>query len=255
MTDARVRTLIVDDEELARLRLRTLLESHPDVAVVGEAEDGPAAIRMVEALRPDLLLLDIQVPGVDGLGVVAALEPDEMPAVVFVTAFEEFAVNAFEAHAVDYLLKPVTAERLAMALERARGRMGRGGARLDPAVIARLRAEQPGQEYRDRFAIRTGEHFAVVRVEEIAWVESADNYVRLHTPRGPFLLRARMADMEAALDPRRFLRIHRGSLVALDRVDRLEPWGMGEYLFVLADGTRLTSTRPYRDRIRAAFGL
>jgi two-component system, LytTR family, response regulator len=249
----RVRTLIVDDEVLARLRLRTLLQAHDDVEVAGEAGDGAAGIEMIGELRPDLVLLDVQMPGVDGFGVVSALGAEEMPAVVFVTAFDEFAVNAFEANAVDYLMKPVAAERLAVALDRVRARRARPAA--DPALLNLLREVQPARPWRDRFAIRTGEVFAVVRADEVGWMEAADNYVRLHTRRGPFLLRARISEMENELDPRLFLRIHRSTVLAVDRVQRIEPWGVGEYLFVLDDGTRLTSTRPYRDRIRAAFGL
>jgi two-component system LytT family response regulator len=251
-----VRTLIVDDEALARLRVRTLLAAHGDVQVVGEAEDGAAAIELIAAVRPDLVMLDVQMPGVDGFGVVSALGVEEMPAVVFVTAFDEFAVHAFEANAVDYLMKPVGAERLAVALDRVRARLARApDADPDPALLNLLRDVRPGRAWRDRFAVRTGEVFAVVRADEVAWMEAADNYVRLHTRRGPFLVRARMADMEEEVDPRLFLRVHRSTILAVDRVQRIEPWGAGEYLFVLDDGTRLTSTRPYRDRIRAAFGL
>ncbi|WP_414682927.1 LytR/AlgR family response regulator transcription factor [Longimicrobium sp.] len=253
-----MRTLIVDDEVLARLRVRTLLAAHGDVQVVGEAENGAAAIEMIAAVRPDLVMLDVQMPGVDGFGVVSALGAGDMPAVVFVTAFDEFAVHAFEANAVDYLMKPVSAERLAVALDRVRARLARApdpDLDPDPALLNLMRDVRPGRAWRDRFAVRTGEVFAVVRADEVAWMEAADNYVRLHTRRGTFLVRARMADMEEEVDPRLFLRVHRSTILAVDRVQRIEPWGAGEYQFVLDDGTRLTSTRPYRDRIRAAFGL
>jgi two-component system LytT family response regulator len=255
MSTTVLRTLVVDDEALARERLRTLLAGHADVRLVGECASGGEAVEAILAEAPDLVFLDVQMPGRSGLDVVAEVGPERMPAVVFATAYDEFALRAFDANAVDYLLKPIGEERLGEALERVRRRLGAAaGPRLDPGLLAVLEQLGAAPAYRARFAVRTGEKFHIVRAADITWIEAADNYVRLHVPGGAHLLRATVRDMEAMLDPRRFLRIHRSIVVNVDRVKTLTSWGLGEYLFELTDGTKLSSSRRYRRAIRDAFG-
>jgi two-component system, LytTR family, response regulator len=246
--------LIVDDEALARERLRTLLAAHAEVRLVGECAGGEEAVEAIAAHAPDLVFLDVQMPGCGGFDVVAAVGPERMPAVVFATAYDEFALRAFDADAVDYLLKPIGAERLREALHRVRQRLAAGAPRLPPAFVAALEKLGSAPAYRDRFAVRVGERFNVVRTADIAWIEAADNYVKLHAAGSAHLLRSPLREVEAMLDPRRFLRIHRSIIVNVDRVRALTSWGLGEYLFELADGTRVSSSRRYRGPIRDAFG-
>ena len=249
-----LRALIVDDEALARERLATLLAAHPDVRVVGECAGADEAVDAIAAEAPDLVFLDVQMPGGGGFGVVAEVGPERMPAVVFATAYDEFALRAFDANAVDYLLKPIGEERLGEALRRVRGRLSAPGPRLGPGVLAALEKLGAPAAYRDRFAVRAGERFHIVRAADVTWIEAADNYVRLHGPGGAHLLRATLREVEAMLDPRRFLRIHRSIIVNVDRVQSLSPWGLGEYLFELSDGKKLSSSRRYRAAVRDAFG-
>ena len=249
-----IRTLIVDDEPLARERLRTLLEREEDVEVVGECGDGEEAVGAIQRLAPDLVFLDVQMPAVDGFEVVRRVGA-EMPCVVFATAYDEFALRAFEANALDYLLKPFEGERFRLTLERARTRLAeRGGAGLDARVLAMLQGLQPAAEYRDRFVVRTGSRFRVIRAGDVDWVEAADNYVRLHVGKEALLLRETMSELDRVLDPRRFVRIHRSTILNVDRIHTIESWGAGEFLFVLSDGTKLASSRGYRDRLRSVLG-
>ena len=253
-TTAALRALVVDDEALARERLRTLLAAHPDVRVVRECASGGEAVKAIAAEEPDLVFLDVQMPGGTGFDVVAEVGPERMPAVIFATAYDEFALQAFDANAVDYLLKPIGEERLGKALQRVRGRLAAAAPQFTPGFLAVLEKLNATGAYRDRFAVRTGDRFHVVRADDVAWIEAADNFVKLHAPGGPHLLRATMRDVQAMLDPRRFLRIHRSTIVNVDRVRTLTAWGLGEYLFELADGTKLTSSRRYRAAIRDIFG-
>ncbi|HEX2203785.1 MAG TPA: LytTR family DNA-binding domain-containing protein [Longimicrobium sp.] len=252
---ATLRTLIVDDEALARERLATLLRPHADVRVVGECAGGDEAVETIVADPPDLVFLDVQMPGRGGFDVVSGVGPERMPAVVFATAYDEFAVRAFDAAAVDYLLKPIGPERLGEALRRVRGRLSAGAGPADaPGLAAVLEKLGAPAAYRDRFAVRAGGRFHLVRAADVVWVEAADNYVRLHAPGGPHLLRETLREVERMLDPRRFLRIHRSMIVNIDRLQSLAPWGLGEYLFEMSDGTKLSSSRRYRSAIRDALG-
>ncbi|HEX8696884.1 MAG TPA: LytTR family DNA-binding domain-containing protein [Longimicrobium sp.] len=251
-----IRTLIVDDEPLARERLRTLLEREDDVEVVGECGDGVEAVDSIVRLEPDLVFLDVQMPGVDGFEVIRRVGAARMPFVVFATAFDDFALQAFEANALDYLLKPFERERFRVSLERARRQLGqRGGARVDPRFLEWLEGlSQAAAEYRERFVVKTGNRFRVVRAADVDWIEAADNYVRLHLGKEQHLLRETMSELDRSLDPRRFVRIHRSTIVNVDRIHSIESWGAGEFLFVLADGTKLASSRGYRDRLRSVLG-
>jgi two-component system, LytTR family, response regulator len=252
----KLRTLIVDDEPLARGRLRQLLEEEPGVEIIGECEDGVEALEAIRAQRPDLVLLDVQMPELDGFGLLAALEPGAMPAIIFVTAHDQFALRAFEVHALDYLLKPFDAERLQASLKRARAWLERRGsddlgARLS-AVLSDLRGG--GGRAQERLAVRSSGRVVLLKHEEIDWIEASDNYVNLHVGKESHLLRETMNSLEQRLPADRFLRISRSTIVNLDRVRELQPLFHGEYSVILRDGTRLSLSRGYRDRLSLLLG-
>lgn len=242
----KLRLLIVDDEELARERLKRLLASAADVEIVGECGDGPSAIAAVRKLAPDLLLLDVQMPGMDGFQVLRELGPERLPAVVFVTAFDAHAVRAFEARAVDYLLKPTTRARLHEALARARQTLTAYPEKTVPQTLLDLLAERAEPRVR-RFSVRTGERTVFVVVDEIDWIEAAGNYVVLHVGKTTHILRETMAALEAQLPPEHFLRVSRFAIVNLRRISELQAVMPGEHVIILADGQRIGSTRPLRE--------
>lgn len=264
-----LRTLIVDDERLARVGLRRQLEALEGADVVGECAGGEEAVRAIEELEPDLVLLDIQMPGMGGFDVVRRVGPAAMPPVVFVTAYDEFALEAFEVDAVDYVLKPIDPDRFRSALTRARRRI-RKGSRADleqrlRRVLERLemgegglgsasRAGGPGAAsgapFR-RLTVRKSGRVVLLDVAEVDWVESAGNYVRLHVGGEAYLLRRTTKELERELDPGAFLRIHRSIIVNMERVSHLERAPGDRYTFVLEDGTRLDSSRRRRTAIEA----
>jgi two-component system, LytTR family, response regulator len=253
-----LRTLIVDDEPLARDRLRQLLRDEPDIEVIGECGDGMEALEAIRSGRPDLVFLDVQMPELDGFGLLAELGQDSPPAIVFVTAHDEFAVRAFEVHALDYLLKPFDAERLQAALRRARGwlvQRGTGdlGERLS-ALLADLRGAGMVGKPQDRLAVKSSGRVVLLKHDEIDWIEAADNYVNLHVGRESHLLRETMNSLEQRLPADRFLRISRSTMVNLDRVRELQPMFHGEYAVILRDGTRLSLSRGYRDKLSLLMG-
>ena len=251
----RIRALIVDDEPLGRERIRTQLETAADVEVVAECGDGEAAVRAILEDRPDLVFLDVQMPELDGFGVIREVGADNMPPVIFVTAYDQFAVRAFETSALDYLLKPFDEERFDRALQRARDTLARsGGQGLDERLVALLRQIAPEREYPERWMVRVGSQFQFVRTDEVDWIDTADNYLRLHVGKRVFMIREAIGVMEGKLDPRRFMRIHRSIIVAQDRIHAIEVWNQTEFLVILKDGTKLTSSRSYRDRVRAFLG-
>ena len=256
-----IRVLIVDDEPLARRGIRARLAAADDIEVVGECAGGREAIRVIRELGPDLVFLDVQMPGVDGFGVIEAVGGAEMPVVVFVTAYDQHAIHAFEAQALDYLLKPIDDERFERALERARRRIGEHresalGRRL-AAVLAEpraLAAPQRRERSASRFLVKKGGKVIVVATEEVDWIEAAGDYVRLHVGRETHLLRETMSAMEEHLDPHRFVRIHRSTIVNVERIRELLPHFNREYLVVLRDGTELKLSRGYRDRLDPILG-
>jgi two-component system, LytTR family, response regulator len=218
------------------------------VQLLGEARNGEEALQTIRELRPDLVLLDVQMPGMDGLAVVAALEPEERPAIVFVTAHGEYAIQAFDMHAVDYLLKPFDAERFATALRRARARMSEGKADRLEALLATL---QPARTYPERLLLKHEGAVIVVAAHDIDWVEADDNYVKIHARTGRYMAREPMKQIEAKLDPARFARVHRSAIVNLSRVKSLDPVASGEAIITLTTGTRLTLSRGYRDHFKS----
>jgi two-component system, LytTR family, response regulator len=271
-----MRALIVDDEAIARRRLRRLCEREGDVEVIGECAAGREAVAAVAEHAPDVLFLDVQMPGLDGFGVLAALgevaPPERTPAVVFVTAYDEHAVRAFDVHAADYLLKPVDPERFRVAVARVRGRLGEADAARRHAQLVAILGAGAGDtaalppapaglpvasgtpRYRERLLAKVDGRMYFVRAADIDWVEAEGNYVRLHVGREAHLIRETMADLERDLDPATFARIHRSTIVNLDRVREMQPWFSGEYVVILHDGTRLKLSRWYRDRLEARLG-
>ena len=261
MAERAIRVVLVEDEPPARRRMRALLAAHADVEVVGEAAHGGEAVEDIQRLAPDLVLLDVQLPVATGFEVIDAVGIDRMPLVVFVTAYDQHAIKAFEVHAVDYLLKPVEPERLGEALARVRGVLGRGDDRLRESLrraMAQLRADADHAEPRaipGRLAIKVDGRIRLVDVAEIDYVTADGNYARLRGRATNVLVRETITAMEQRLAPHGFLRVQRGTLVRMERVVELEPLFHGEYVMRLRDGTRLTSGRTYRTRIREAFAL
>ena len=237
-SSAPLRVLMVDDERAARVRMRRLLEAEPDMAVVSECADGPSAVIAAELLRPDLLLLDVQMPGMDGFDVLRALPVDYAPAIVFVTAFDAHAVRAFEACALDYLLKPVAPTRLTRALARVRERRA--------MLTAATRPPEPPTER--RFVVRGSNRVSVVGAAEIEWIEAAGNYAILHTAAGNHILRETMAALEESLPASEFMRINRGAIVRLALVRAVRPaQGETPAAVTLAGGIELPLTRGVRE--------
>jgi two-component system, LytTR family, response regulator len=246
-----IRALIVDDEPLARERVRTLLARCDDVEVAGEAADGPSTIAAFDELAPDVVFLDIQMPGSSGLEVAHAWRAEAskpLPVIVFVTAFDQFAVEAFRVHAIDYLTKPIDADRFAEAMDRVRERLrqqGRGD--LDARLRAMLEMHERRQSVRPHLVVRDQERYLLVPTSEIHCLEATGNYVRLHCERGSHLLRSTLAAIEAKLDPRRFQRTHRSWIVNLDQVREAQPWTKGGWILLTRRGFKVPVGQQYHD--------
>jgi two-component system LytT family response regulator len=246
-----VKILIVDDEPLARERIRTLMAGQKDVTVVGECRDGRSAVKAIRELSPDLVFLDVQMPEMDGFGVLEQLAQEPLPAVIFVTAFDQYAIRAFEVSALDYLLKPFDTERFGKALDRARMEYERrAGGILHEHIGAALAEWMQRKKYADRLAIRAGGRVCFVRLDELDWVEAAGNYVRLHAGKEEYLYRETISQLETELPPEKFARIHRSRIVNVDRVKELHPLFHGDYAVILKDGQQFTLSKTYRGRLR-----
>jgi two-component system LytT family response regulator len=247
----KIRTLVVDDEPLARERLNGLLVGEPDIEIVGHCRDGEEAVTSIVDLSPDLVFLDVQMPQMNGFEVIDSVGSDRMPLVIFVTAYDQHALKAFQVRALDYLLKPFDRERFSEALQRARKQIEREetgdlGRRL-LALVKDLRKDQPRAE---RLVVKSGGRLFFLRADEIDWIEAAGNYVRLHVGNTSHLLRETMNAIEARLDPEKFFRIHRSRIVNMERIQELQPWLNGEYSVLLRTGTRLTLSRGYREKLQ-----
>ena len=246
-----LRVVIVDDEPLARERLRSLLAERPGYALVAECPDGEAAVAVLAGERPDVVFLDVEMPGLDGFGVLEALGDEAPPHVVFVTAFDRYAVRAFEVRALDYVLKPIQPARFADALARVEARRGAGGAPEEWAAIQDLLRELRARRgYPSRLVVRSGAQVAFIPTGEVEWIEADGNYARIHARGRDYLLRDTMKAVEARLDPDRFVRIHRSAIVNLDRIATVEPYFHGEYVVTLTGGRRLTASRTHAARLR-----
>lgn len=242
-----IRALIVDDEPIARRGIRQRLRGEADLEVIGECGDGAAAIDAITELAPDLVFLDIQMPEVGGFDVVEAIGVARMPAVIFVTAYDEHALRAFDVHAVDYVLKPIDRHRFRTAVERARRRLAQAPRELDRRIAAALgELGRPAHDYAKRLAIKGDGRVILVDVDELDRLETAGNYVEVHSGARHHLLRETMASLEARLDPARFVRVSRSSIVNADRVRELQPMFNGDFVVVLRDGTKVPGSRRYR---------
>jgi two-component system LytT family response regulator len=248
-----MRTLIVDDEPLARERIRTLLRDQPDIELIGECADGKEAVSAIQEKNPELLFLDVQMPEMDGFAVLEAVGPERVPAVVFVTAYDRYALRAFDVHALDYLLKPFDRERLQKALERARAQVGEPG-KLGDRLLALLKEIKGEPKHPERFVIKSAGRVLFLRADEIDWVEAAGNYVQLHVGSSTHLMRETMGGLEARLDPEKFVRIHRSTIVRVDRIKEMQPAFHGDYIVILQDGARLSLSRSYREKLQALLG-
>lgn len=242
-----LRAVIVDDEELARGLLREMLKAHPEVEIAAECANGFEAVKAISETAPDLVFLDVQMPKLDGFEVLELIDPG--PAIVFVTAYDQYAMRAFDAHAVDYLLKPFSAERFERALERARTRVGE--ARQSPAVVASLAREAGDRP--QRIVVRDGPRVHVIAIDRLDYVEAQDDYVALHSGGKTYLKQQTIAAVEAALDPARFIRIHRSALVNLERIARIEPYAKDSRIAILSDGTKLPVSRSGYARLLEAM--
>lgn len=274
-----IRVLVVDDEPIARRRVRRLLRLEPDVDTVDEAGSGSEAIEAIRKQRPDLVLLDVQMPDVDGFGVVDTLGVEQMPPTIFVTAFNEYALRAFDVHAIDYLLKPFDPERFRSAFQRARlhleqvssAEQGRRIRALLEQVLGEDRAAAlagggngggngggggtavaaPRARFLDRLMVKHDGRVFFVKVSDVDWFEAAGNYVRVHAGKGNHLIRETMQHVESQLDPTMFVRIHRAVIVNIDRIRELQPWFAGDYIVILHDGRQLKLSRTYREHLQS----
>ncbi len=255
-------TVIIDDEPLARERIQTLLADHPDFEVLAECSDGHQGIEAIKEQAPKLIFLDIQMPELDGFEMLEQLEPDELPCVVFCTAFDDYAMKAFEVHALDYLLKPVDKERFATTIDRVRQRLGSTDGASTDGVDDTLRRgllelidELPSRrKFRDRLVVKSEGRVIFINASEIDWIEAAGNYARLHVGEDSHLIRETMIGLERKLDPDKFVRIHRSAIVNVHGIREMQPLFHGEYLVVLESGTQLTLSRGYRDNLQRILG-
>ena len=256
MTDSpRIRVLLVDDEPLAREMLREMLQSDPQVEIVGESCNGREALEAIRTESPDLIFLDVQMPEVGGFDVLASLEKDKLPHVIFVTAYDQYAVRAFEVQALDYLLKPFDQERFDMSWQRAKTQLSRDrNSGTDQRILTLLEELKAGNRYLERLVIKAGGRIYFIDTAEIDWIEAEGNYVSVHSAKKSHLLRETISSLESQLDPKKFVRIHRSSIVRLDFIQELQPWFHGEYRVILNDGTQLTLSRNHRDKLQEALG-
>jgi two-component system, LytTR family, response regulator len=245
-----IRAIVAEDEPVARQAIAAMAGAY-GIEVLAACQDGPETLRSVAKHSPDLLFLDVQMPGMDGFEVLQKLPSESFPAVVFTTAHDTYAVRAFEHSAVDYLLKPFDEERFRKAVDRARARLGTGSnhSELIRHLVSELRETQQARAGLQRLVIRSRGQVSFLRVEEIDWIEASHNYLKIHSGPDIHLLRETIKEIEARLQPDRFLRIHRCLIVNVDRIRRLEACGYGEYLVVLRDGKKLSLSRGYRDNL------
>jgi len=245
-----MRVVIVDDEPIAREGVRTQLLREPEVEIVAECGDGVEAVERIRELSPDLVFLDVQMPGMDGFEVVQNVGVEALPAVVFVTAYDKYALQAFDVNAVDYLLKPFDKERFQKAFQRARLQIQRkSAATINEKLEALLESMRPQNRYLERLVVKSGGRIFFLPVSEIDWIESADNYVNLHSGRESHLIRETLTSLETKLNTEEFLRIRHSAIVNVKKIRELHPLFKGEYEIVLQNGVKLTSSRRYKHRV------
>ena len=246
----KIRTIIADDMPLARSRMRRYLKTDSEIEVICECSRGGEAIEAINKLKPDLVFLDVEMPGTTGFEVLKAIKLDPMPAVIFVTAYDQFTLRAFDCHALDYLLKPFDERRLRRSIERAKRELKRTKQTdINLQLQNALQNGKPEPKFLKRIAVKSGERTVFLPVEEIDWVATAGNYLELHVGKQRHLIRERMCELEAKLDPTKFVRIHRLSLINIERVRELQPLFNGDYIVILRNGVRLTLSRTYREKL------
>ena len=248
-------TLIVDDEPLARRSIRKCLKAFPEFEVSGECGDGESAVAAIRAQKPDLVFLDIQLPELDGFDVIRAVGKLEMPVTIFVTAYDRYALQAFEAHALDYLLKPFSEDRFRDSLLRARRTLDMGKQQAPNQQLVRLLDQiSKKKDYLERIPVPSRGRFLFLNVRDLDWIEAEGNYLRLHGNGSSHLIRGNMSEMEAKLDPGRFMRIHRSTIVNVQRIREVQPWFHGHHRVILTNGQELKLSRYQRDKLRLLLG-
>jgi two-component system, LytTR family, response regulator len=256
VTDAkRTRVLVVDDEPLARDLIREMLANDPDAEIVGECANGRDAIEAIRTVSPDLIFLDVQMPELGGFEVLESFAGAELPAIIFVTAYDQYALKAFEVHALDYLLKPYDRDRFDSAWQRAKARVFEEQVnRRDQQIMALLNELRAGSQYIERLVIKAEGRVFFLDVDDIYYIEAEGNYVGVHNGQRSYLLRETIGGLESQLDPKKFLRIHRSAIVRIDKIKELQPWFHGEYRVILEGGKQLTLSRNYRAKLQQAVG-
>lgn len=251
----KIRVLVVDDEALARERAIQLLKNDSEIEVIGQCGDGQSAVEKIQNEKPDLVLLDVQMPELDGFAVVEAVGADKMPPVIFVTAHEKFALKAFDVHALDYLLKPYDRERFETAIKRAKEQLARSqSGDLQTRMNALLGELKTQPKTANRLVVKTEGRVLLLKNEDVDWVEAADNYVVLHVGAETHMLRETMNSIESRLPSEKFIRVNRSTIVNIDRIKELQPLFHGEYVIILKNGTKLTLSRGYREKLDQLLG-
>ncbi len=256
MTNAtRIRALVIDDEPLARDMIRELLEADPDAEVIGECANGHEAVAAIRQLSPDLIFLDIQMPELGGFEVLESFKTHDVPYIIFATAYDQYAVRAFEVHALDYLLKPFDQERFDTAWQRAKARIREERLnQREQHILALLEELKAGPQYLERLVVKTEGRVFFLDVDDIQCIEAEGNYIRVYNGQKAYLLRDTISGLESQLDPKEFLRIHRSAIVRIDKIKELQPWFHGEYHVILENGKQLTLSRNYRANLQEAVG-
>ncbi len=255
MKNAPIRALIADDEALARKFIHRMLKDNHDVEIVGECSNGKDAIAMIRKQNPDVVFLDVQMPEMDGFAVLESIGVDQLPEIIFTTAYEQYAIRAFELHALDYLLKPFDQARFKDAIQHAKERFRsqrQKDGRLQMSALLESIKNKP--QYLERLVIKTGGRITFLSTDEINWIEADDKYVHLHTGKVSPMVRQTLSAMETQLDPRKFSRIHRSAIVNVERIKELQPLFSGEHSILLEDGTKLTLSRSYKDKLFELLG-
>ena len=255
MKEAKIKAVIADDELLARKFIRRILKQDPEIEIVGECSNGQEAVAMIRKQQPDVVFLDIQMPEMDGFKVLETLGLDHLPEIVFTTAYESYAIRAFELHAVDYLLKPFDQVRFKAAVKHVKERIHSQhveDGRLQIGTLLESIKAQPA--YLDRVVIKANGRISFLNTREIDWIEADDKYVHLHTREGSRMVRQTLSTMETQLDPKKFVRIHRSAIVNVEQIKELQPLFSGEHSVHLENGTKLTLSRNYKDKLFGILG-
>ncbi len=250
-----ITALIVDDEQPGRHKIREMLKHESTIEIIGECTNGADAVEAIQSKKPDLVFLDVQMPEMDGFGVIKKLGVSNLPEIIFVTAYDHYALQAFEVHALDYLLKPFDKERFQNALQRAKDRvLQRDQSAMGQKLLSMLQEIKLNQKHSDRLVVKSEGKVFFLKTDEIDWIEAAGNYVRLHAGGESHLLRETMSGIQKKLNPNQFIRIHRSTFVNIEQIKELQPWFHGEYVVILKEGTQLTMSRGYRNNLTELLG-